>query len=82
MARSTNSSWPADLRLIDSQIGLTLDLIKMAYRSRAKAESDRKKAIQFIADQNVGGPKNKSLHGFPCRPLSSSPSIRAAPAPC
>jgi toxin ParE1/3/4 len=26
----------------------------MAYRSRAKAESDRKKAIQFITDQNVG----------------------------
>ncbi|WP_193443807.1 hypothetical protein [Rhizobium indigoferae] len=41
-------------RLIDSQIGLTLDLIKLAYRSRAKTCSDRKKAIQFIADQNVG----------------------------
>ncbi|MEF3128411.1 hypothetical protein [Rhizobium leguminosarum] len=54
MARSTNSSWPADLRLIDSHIGLTLDLIKLAYRSRAKTCSDRKKAIQFIVDQNVG----------------------------
>jgi hypothetical protein len=80
LARSTNSSASTDLRLIDEQIGLTLDLIKLAYRSRAKAESDRKKAIQFIADQNVGGPKNKGLHGFPCRPVCSTPSIRAAPA--
>ena len=31
-ARSFNSPGPADLRLIDEQIGLTLDLIKLAYR--------------------------------------------------